>query len=520
MRVTNFLLLVASLTIGCSDSIIYKVSDAKPRIVVYPEKIDFGNLTSGFESEQEEIVIVNAGDADLVLLSPVLFDMSTRYRVIHEETLIIEPQETFIIEVFYTPETYEENEAFIRIESNDDTFTVIDIPVLGAGDAPVMSVEPVDTDYGLISIGCDNEERITIRNDGNMDLTIESITQMVTQPADILMEMGSLPSPPWELLPDSEIDFLISYIPTNMGIDESIINIVSNDPLQYEIETNQYGEGDVEQWFNQMWEQEEIPVLDVLWVVDNSGSMNQFQTNLATNIGSFITTFASSGADYRMAVITTDRYTFSTVLDPSHPDPESELASLVITGTNGSGMEKGIAMAGDSLSNSTAAGPGGIFFRAHAKLIVIFVSDEQDWSTPGWASYLSFFDNLKPHGDFIPYGVIGDHPSGCGLSNQHATFGAGYWDLIDYYNGSWYSICAANWGVQLQDLAGEVTGIRMFVLDEPDPIIDTIVVSVNGQQTDEWEYVSATNSFVFTAGHVPEEGQTIEVNYAVWGCYE
>ena len=57
MNVTNFLLLVSSLMIGCSDTVIYKVSDAKPRIVVYPEQIDFGNLISGFESEQEEIFV-------------------------------------------------------------------------------------------------------------------------------------------------------------------------------------------------------------------------------------------------------------------------------------------------------------------------------------------------------------------------------------------------------------------------------------------------------------------------------
>ena len=98
--------------------------------------------------------------------------------------------------------------------------------------------------------------------------------------------------------------------------------------------------------------------------------------------------------------------------------------------------------------------------------------------------------------------------------------GYGYWDLIDYYGGSWYSICATDWGVQLQDLAGEVTGRRMFQLDEPDPIVETIEVTVNGQVTTDWEYDETTNSVIFADGHVPDEGQTIEINYAVWGCEE
>ena len=98
--------------------------------------------------------------------------------------------------------------------------------------------------------------------------------------------------------------------------------------------------------------------------------------------------------------------------------------------------------------------------------------------------------------------------------------GLGYWDLIDHYGGSWYSICATDWGVQLQDLAGEVTGRRMFTLDERDPIVDTIEVTVNGQVTTNWEYDEASNSVIFHDEHVPEEGQTIKIDYATWGCGE
>ena len=285
----------------------------------------------------------------------------------------------------------------------------------------------------------------------------------------------------------------------------------------------QYGEGDVEHWYSQSWQQEEVPVLDVLWVIDNSGSMNQFQTSLSTNISSFMTAFAQTGADYNMAVITTDRYMISSILTPLTPNVTQELGNLVVQGTFGSGMEKGIEMSHKALSSASSAGPGSAFWRESATLVVIYVSDERDWPNPGWSHYTNFFDNLKTAGQFIPYGVISDVPGGC----QYTMFngaprtlqpGIGYWDLIDYYNGSWYSICATDWGVQLQDLAGEVTGRRMFGLDEPDPIADTIEVTVNGQTTTMWEYDEASNSVVFAEGHVPLEGQTIRIDYAVWGC--
>ena len=66
--------LVAILSVGCSDSVLYKVEESKPDIVVYPTEIDFGNLHAGYESNFEEIVIVNTGTGDLHLSPAELFD--------------------------------------------------------------------------------------------------------------------------------------------------------------------------------------------------------------------------------------------------------------------------------------------------------------------------------------------------------------------------------------------------------------------------------------------------------------
>lgn len=511
---------------ACNDHMLSSVQKRQQDILVYPEHINFGHLVSGQETETDTFTIINTGDADLTIRSPILVSGNNRFTLFtDQDEYLIPPGELIDFEIQYNPETFESNGGFIEIESDDFDEPISIITLEGYGDAPVMTVFPLDFDYGNISIGCDNEERVTIRNDGNLDLTINSIVQMVTQPSNILLEYGSLPELPWILIPGQEIDFLVSYIPTDIGYDESSIKISGDDPKNPEADTIQYGNGDVEQWFTQTWQQEEIPVLDVLWVIDNSGSMNQFQTSLSTNINSFITAFAQAGADYNMAVITTDRYTIGTILTPYTPNVEQELSNLVIQGTYGSGMEKGIEMSYKALSSSTSAGPGSSFWRDSATLVVIYVSDEKDWSSPGWNHYINFFDNLKPAGQFIPYGVISDVPGGCQYTMSNGALrtlqpGTGYWDLIDYYNGSWYSICATDWGVQLQDLAGEVTGRRAFELDEPDPITDTIEVYVNGQLTTDWEYTEDTNSVIFTEGHIPDEGQTIEINYAVWGCEE
>ena len=515
------LLLVGLTLVGCSDYVMTTVKEREPELLVHPTEIDFGHLVAGEENGVDSFTVINTGDEDLYITAPELVSGNTRYSIDESENEYIIPSGELVeFNVYYEPKTFEANAAYVEIQTSDTDEPSARVILKGHGDAPVMDVSPLDFDYGDISIGCDNEERITIRNNGNMDLRIDSVSQMVPQPMDIVMEFGSLPPPPWELSPGQELDFLVSYVPTDVGIDESLITIQGNDPLTPEVETLQYGDGDVEQWYSQQHYQEEIPVLDVLWVIDNSGSMNRFQTNLSANIGSFMSAFAATGADYNMAVISTDFWNFSTIITPYSADPEGQLAAEVMMGVGGSGMERGIAMAVSSLSSAAAAGPGGSFFRNDAKLVVIFVSDEPDYSSPGWASTLTFFDNIKPPGDFVPYGVIGDYPSGCSISSGYggAQFGAGYWHLIDHYGGSWYSICATDWGVQLHDLAGEVTGRRTFVLEEPDPIVDTIEVYVNGQLATNWEYDETTNSVIFAEGHVPEEGQTIDIDYAVWGC--
>jgi len=515
------LLLLFNLLVGCSDHMVAKVIPRVPDILVYPEHVEFGRLISGQEKAEKTFTVINTGDGDLKIFAPVLVSGNDRYTLQDtEDEYTIPGGELLDFTIEYEPKTFEANGAYIDIQSNDEDEPLSRVTIEGYGDAPVMTVSPFDFDYGLISIGCDNEEHITIRNDGNMDLTINEIIQMVTQPVDIIMELGSLPEAPWFLTPGQEIDFLVSYIPTNVGTDESEVVIRGSDPQTPEIITTQVGKGDVEKWFSQQWEQEEIAMLDVLWVVDDSGSMGIFQQNLSSNIGAFLSTFVNSGADYHMGVVTTSWYTFGSFVDSSTSNAEALLSSMIVVGIQGSGHETGLEMAKQALSVG-AAKPGGDFFRENAALVVIFVSDEMDHSSP-WASYIPFFDSIKPPGSFIPYGVIGDMPSGCSyLSNgnhRSADAGYGYWDLIDHYGGQWFSICASDWGVQLQQLADNVTNRKTFLLDEPDPIEETIEVRVNGQISSNWDYDLAVNGVVFHDGHLPEEGQTISVDYAVWGC--
>ena len=119
----------------------------------------------------------------------------------------------------------------------------------------------------------------------------------------------------------------------------------------------------------------------------------------------------------------------------------------------------------------------------------------------------------------MPFAVIGDPPGGCMIDWRWAQYGAGYWDLVDYYGGDWYSICATDWGTQLQALGNQVVARSKFPLSEQDPVEDTIKVFVDGQELEEgWVYDQFTNQIIFDATAIPAAGTSIRVEYALWGC--
>ena len=248
-------LLLSSLFVGCADYTMTGIKIREAEVLVYPMHLDFGHLISGQESEQDYFTITNTGDDDLIISSPVLVSGNDRFDLlsVHEDEITIPGGEMITVEVGYVPETFESNGGYVEITTNDEDEGYVIVTLEGYGDAPVMTVSPDEFDYGDISIGCDNEERVTITNDGNMPLVIDSVTQMVTQPQDIVMEYGSLPDPPWELEPGYSVDFLVSYLPNDVGYDESNIRIEGNDPATPAVEVTQYGDGDVEQWYTLTW---------------------------------------------------------------------------------------------------------------------------------------------------------------------------------------------------------------------------------------------------------------------------
>lgn len=253
--------------------------------------------------------------------------------------------------------------------------------------------------------------------------------------------------------------------------------------------------------------------IDVLWVIDNSGSMQPRQENLARNLQSFMDVFSKSGIDYRIAVTTTDIFKdkgafFGTpkVLTPMTPNVVSAFSNNVKVGTNGSPYEAGLEAAQLSLDTQSATNAPKLqaldacktqcnssmnptlcnatceknnpidFLRPDAYLYLIFVSDEEDESSQDVRFFWRSFETVKGIGNdgtVTTAAIVGLQSNPCG-----AGVGARYNALSDLTGGEIGSICDTSFADTLRKLATNAVGLkRKFALStDPDPM--TLKVTV------------------------------------------
>lgn len=152
--------------------------------------------------------------------------------------------------------------------------------------------------------------------------------------------------------------------------------------------------------------------LDLLFVIDNSGSMGEEQANLIANFPTFIQVLDQSGLDYRVAVTTTGReyhYNMSLPIggsipqdtgsgengqmlkpaacnmtkrwiDKTDPNPAQMFSCVANVGTNGNSDEMPLGGMRDALEDRMTDGTNVGFRRTDALLGVVFMTDEEDCS--------------------------------------------------------------------------------------------------------------------------------------------
>tara|TARA_Y100001970_G_scaffold293453_1_gene440314 strand:- start:1250 stop:2845 length:1596 start_codon:yes stop_codon:yes gene_type:complete len=513
------LLLAASVTLfsGCSDYSLQKKVEYAPEIYVTPLEHDFGPLNAEGQSDLIEVRISNIGN-DVLELDRVFLSIDTENFTLDPVTqLELDPGEDVIANITYDPRTYETNGDELIIISNDEDEHITVVHLDGSGDAPIIDVSPVSHDFEMVYLGCDDTLEIEIGNLGNVDLEIDQVDYYASVPTDFYpMDYEAEFGPyPWIIPPGDVLLLDLDFIPLDAVNDNGYFEIQSNDPVTPVETAAQVGEGAYESITVDSFEQEGVMGSDILFVIDNSGSMCGNQTQLANNFDTFINIISASGYDYQIAFITTDNYEFvGDIITPLTPDPATEAASQITgIGCGGSAHEKGMDMSWNATMGTGDAAPGSAFLRDDAKLVVIYLSDEDDFSTVSPSTMAGRLASLKTSSDFaVAHAVAGDVPGGC-TANGGAQAGTDYYDLVNLTGGTFLSICAEDWGTPMEELARESLAVSAFYLTG-DPIEDTISAEIDGVITTDWSYDLTINAVIFSV--VPPDGALIDITYATW----
>ncbi|MBI1947226.1 MAG: choice-of-anchor D domain-containing protein [Deltaproteobacteria bacterium] len=264
--------------------------------------------------------------------------------------------------------------------------------------------------------------------------------------------------------------------------------------------------------------------VDVLFVVDDSGSMFDDQEILAANFDAFIAGASDPNLDFHIGVTTTDVLggTGGPLVGPFLRDSTPGLAALfadqVRVGVEGGGLELGLeAMrrALDDYANTTNAG----FARPSAALSVVVVSDEEDGGDipdvaaldPSAArppeAYVEFLNGLK----------IGSVTNAPVLFSMVGTplWAPRYQFVADAFSGVFLDITAADWGAQLSTIGNATFGLqRLFRLGSP-PQSGTIVVTIDGTPTTAFTLLPGTSAVLLDAP--APEGSVVVITYQA-GC--
>ncbi len=262
--------------------------------------------------------------------------------------------------------------------------------------------------------------------------------------------------------------------------------------------------------------------IDLLWVIDNSGSMKNEQEAIADNFNQFIKHFVSKNIDFRMNIITTD--TLNSAGEPDWSLDEtltSEFHSLnpdlffenfeeaVQVGIKGHHEEKGLEAAQVFFYKYSHD-----FFRPNSHTAIIYVSDEEDQSSDSVQSYVnhaqSFLNNnteLQMHAIVRTKDLEG---SGGSISNG----GARYIEAADLTSGLNEEINNDFYNTLNKIGENIVINIQNFVLSKT-PKLDSVKVYVDSLflHPDNWEYNSTLNSIEFKDGSKPRVGADIRVEY-------
>ncbi len=202
--------------------------------------------------------------------------------------------------------------------------------------------------------------------------------------------------------------------------------------------------------------------IDILWVIDNSPSMDIHQNNVIRNTGVFMQDFLTKKVSWKMGLVSTDiadipYIGFDHPFDYTDPNPALTFGTAVShLGTMGSGTEKTF----DPILKALNAHPD--FLRKDTPIAVLIVSDAPEQSSIDAPTFLSQFRATIGDRPLFVYPVLAATdiapPGGCRTEELPFTYVGSPFEafVLNGKIGRPYSICDQGFGTNLGKIGNEI----------------------------------------------------------------
>lgn len=277
-------------------------------------------------------------------------------------------------------------------------------------------------------------------------------------------------------------------------------------------------------------------VVDILWVIDDSGSMANQRKTLNTNFSRFFQELVTLNVDFQMGVTSTNQADggklrgTTKIIKNLTVDAAKIFEQNTTFPASRARWEMGLRMAQLAVSGANVApgGPNDGFLRPSAALAIIVVSDEDDSSFGPTDAYVRAYKAAKGPGNetLVTFSSIaGSVPTGCTPPNEAQYFGSfadpafRYAAVATKTGGVVGSICDASFENTLVQIAQALNTLKRVFPLTLKPVGGSLTVSVNGTVIPEnpvtgWQYRADTNSVVFLGTYVPPPRAVVRLEYA------
>ena len=275
--------------------------------------------------------------------------------------------------------------------------------------------------------------------------------------------------------------------------------------VEFEIEDTGQDAADI--WVDNFTQPGNFEGVDILWVIDPSGSMHNDMPRVVTGIGDMLSVLPLSG--WRLAIISTDptiadaTNSFPLIPGDDALDAENQLNTTVF-----GHHEKGFDAVKAYMSNDYSP----TWMREDAALLVVFVSDEEEQSIANFPTTSKFVSWVSAQREYVFVSSIVNFATGDSECNAPAIFhGKRYMEAADAFGGQKIDICSQDWSQGVADAGTQITQYDYWELTHVPLYDNRIYVFIDGSPNYDWYYEPTENRVYFNT--MPHDKSLVEIAY-------